>query len=270
MLVAQDRIVTPLQNNKNACSPCSVIFAENLTVGRSRMQKQFLSLGVPLALSHKPPKNRSVMSDEEDIGSPKKKRGKARRCVIDDEENSTEASLSVSSNRSPPMSTEGPCEEAEEAAETGETGFEHDEAMRLGGEMADAAAGGRCDAVLALLSRRAAVDVVDGGYNKWTALMWAGWWGNNSMARALLQAGANPALRDSKGCSAYDVAIHEDKIDTAAIIATRQKAHLPSHIRKRIKQKGREIERSLFGDGGAMEVEEIVEVDVPANSMDVS
>ena len=149
-------------------------------------------------------------SDDDDIGT-HQRRGRASRLAVEEEndegaEGSSEprSEASPTAPRSPAVSCEGPCQAA--AADTGAV---HDEALRLGQEMADAAQGGRTDDVLALLARRATVDVLDTGYNRWTALMWAGWWGNNAMARALLEAGANPALRDSKGCSAYDVAVHE-------------------------------------------------------------
>jgi len=142
-----------------------------------------------------------------------------------------------------------------------------DEALRLGAEMADAAQGGRTDDVLALLTRRATVDVLDSGYNRWTALMWAGWWGNNKMARALLEAGANPALRDSKGCSAYDVAIHEEKVNTAAIIAGQTRAFVPSYVprrRERLKQRGQDgPARRAEDEANAMEVDDVVLASIP-------
>ena len=172
----------------------------------------------------------NVDSDEEDIPC-RARRSPARVVMLDEDAEEEEVDKDRRSS-SPPMSCEGPIEVASGESCDMVGVMLDDAALKLGTEMADAAQGNQSAQVLELLSRGAMVDVVDTGYNKWTALMWAGWWGNTTVAKALLEAGANPALKDSKGCTAYDMAVHEDKVNTAAVIVGQSKAHVPSYIPK--------------------------------------
>jgi hypothetical protein len=83
--------------------------------------------------------------------------------------------------------------------------------------MTYAAGEGRTDIVVLLLGR--GVDPNTVYHNDLTALMWAAGYGKTATAKALLDAGANPALKDNRGKTALDIAREQKHEETAALLA---------------------------------------------------
>jgi len=75
------------------------------------------------------------------------------------------------------------------------------------------------DAVLFLIQRGADVNIVSTWKHKFTALIYCSIYGNGTMARALLDAGADINARDNKGLSAVDYAAQYKKLEVMAALS---------------------------------------------------
>jgi ankyrin repeat protein len=80
-----------------------------------------------------------------------------------------------------------------------------------------AATGGRVEIILLLLDENAYIDAESP--NKSTPLMMAAMYGSTAAVRALLEAGADPTLRNELGLSAVDFAQRANRPDAAETIA---------------------------------------------------
>ncbi|MES2126310.1 MAG: ankyrin repeat domain-containing protein [Pseudomonadota bacterium] len=79
-----------------------------------------------------------------------------------------------------------------------------------------AAVGGDPDIVIMLLARKAAIDATAPA--RMTALMLAAREGQEEAVAVLLKAGANPALKNGEGFTAYDIAVKADKPHIVALL----------------------------------------------------
>jgi ankyrin repeat protein len=82
-----------------------------------------------------------------------------------------------------------------------------------------AAAGGRTEAVVELLGRKADPDARQHG--GWTAMHSAAQSGRLELARLLLDRGANPSLRSDDGATPLDLAQENNRPEVAALLRER-------------------------------------------------